>query len=149
MAELFPKNDDKENQDIIENFKKTFQEQGNVEAREVFVITDTIQCQTCYHYESLETLIAHLDRQIQEQLMKSRNKFSKTTHDERISFREWRNPKEKPLVAAKAPNWCHKARGNLKSAKKKRRKRTFLIDIWKMDVIEYMFSQKATEETEK
>ena len=52
MAELFPKNDDRENQDISEDFNNIVKEQGNIEADEMYMITDAILCQTCYHYET-------------------------------------------------------------------------------------------------
>ena len=44
MAELFPKNDDQEYQDISEEFKNLVSEQRNIEAHEMFMITDAIQC---------------------------------------------------------------------------------------------------------
>ena len=50
MVELFPKNDAKEYQKIAETVKNILEELGNIEAHEMFMITDAIQCQTCYHY---------------------------------------------------------------------------------------------------
>ena len=51
MAELFPKNDDKEHQDISEDVAIFFdQKQSNAEAHEILMITDEEQCQTCYYY---------------------------------------------------------------------------------------------------
>ena len=49
MAELFPKNDDEEYQEISQVFKKKVKEQSNIEAREMFMITDAVQRKTCYH----------------------------------------------------------------------------------------------------
>ena len=53
IATFFPKNDDKEYQDLSENFKNIIQVQGNIEAHEMFMITDAIQGQTCYHNTTL------------------------------------------------------------------------------------------------
>ena len=47
MAEFVTKNDGREYQDVSEGFKNIVQEQGNMEAREMFTITDAIR-QTCY-----------------------------------------------------------------------------------------------------
>ena len=52
IAELFPKNDDKEHQEISEDFKNSGRNQGNIEAHEMLMITDVEPCQTCYHYET-------------------------------------------------------------------------------------------------
>ena len=48
-SSLWSKNDEKEYQEICEDFDNVVQEQGNVEAHEMFVITDAAQCQTCLH----------------------------------------------------------------------------------------------------
>ena len=80
MADKFPKKDASEYQDISEDFNIFVKDQGKTESHEMFMITDAIQCQTCYHYALLghtRTHIAHVVRQIQEQVTKSRNKFSK------------------------------------------------------------------------
>ena len=71
-AELFAKNDDKAYQDISENFKNFVQEQRNIDSHEMFMITDVIQCQTSCH-------CAPLGWQIQEEVTKSRNRFSQTS----------------------------------------------------------------------
>ena len=72
MAELFPKNDDKEYEDISEDFKNIVEEQGNIEAHELFMITDAMRCQTCCHYGTLgHTHIAYVDRQNQEKVGRS------------------------------------------------------------------------------
>ena len=36
----------------------------------MIMMTDAIQCQTCYHHATLDTYVAHVDRQIQEQVTK-------------------------------------------------------------------------------
>ena len=53
--------DDKEYPEMSEDFKNTVEEQGNIEAHEMFMITDAIQCQTCHHYATLDTHVARVD----------------------------------------------------------------------------------------
>ena len=48
IAVLFPKNDEKEYQEFSEDFKNIVEEQGKMEAHEMFMITDAIQRKTCY-----------------------------------------------------------------------------------------------------
>ena len=120
MAELFPKNDDNEYQDISGNFKNIVEEHGKIEAHEMFIITDEIRCQTCR--QPLDIHVAHVDRQIQEQVAMSRNKFSKSvmnTHDERICCFRRGNSKGTTIARSEGSKLYHKARDHLKSAKKK------------------------------
>ena len=53
MVELFPKNDKKDYPNVSDNFKNVVREQRNIETHEMFMITDAMQCQTRYHYETL------------------------------------------------------------------------------------------------
>ena len=67
---VFSKSDHKEYQDISGNFKYTVQDQGNIEADEMFVITDAVHG---------HIYCMCVDRPTQEQAAKTRNKFSKTS----------------------------------------------------------------------
>ena len=79
LAEFLSKNDEKESQEISEDFKNVVGESSNIETQEMFMITDAIQCQTCTTMKLLQTHVAHVDRQIQEQVAKLRKKFSNTS----------------------------------------------------------------------
>ena len=50
MAELFPKDDDKEHQEISEAANNMAKEQGNLEAHAILMITHTVRCKLCYNY---------------------------------------------------------------------------------------------------
>ena len=52
MAELFTKSDEKAHQEISEDFKNIAKEQGNIEAHELFMITDALQCWKCSNCET-------------------------------------------------------------------------------------------------
>ena len=46
-AELFPKSDDKEYQNILRIAKDTAGEHGHLEVHEIFMTTDAVQCRSC------------------------------------------------------------------------------------------------------
>ena len=116
------------------NFQNTVKEQGNIEARDMFMIADAIQCQT--------TCCTCVQTQ-------SRNKFSKTswivpTHSRRAhALSELGHHKRKQLFS----QLCHTLRDLLKTAKKKQKKLRFLIDIKKVTDVEHIFSQKGSPKT--
>ena len=50
MADSLPKYDDKEYQEMSQDAKDIVTEQGNREAYEILMITDTVQCKSCDSY---------------------------------------------------------------------------------------------------
>ena len=131
MVEFFPQNDDKEYQDISENFKKIVKEQCNIGARKMFMITDAIQCQPCYHYETPGHACCTCGKaspgasdEVQERVFQKRfvSKNSRRAHENN-----------------------HKARDHFKNAKKKSNPAP-LMDIRMMNDIEYIFSRKVSPE---
>ena len=50
MAELFPNSDEKEYQEMSQDAKDTVKKQGNLEVHEILMITDTLQCKSCYNH---------------------------------------------------------------------------------------------------
>ena len=93
MAELIPKSDEKEYQDISENFKNIVEEHGNIEAHEMFMITAAFQSQTCYHHATPWTHICSCGQanpgandEVKEEVFKHVMNCFENTHDKRICF---------------------------------------------------------------
>ena len=105
MVEYFPRNDDKEYQEISENFKKIVKEQCNIGARKMFMITDAIQCQPCYHYETPGHAYCTCGKASPGASDEVQEKFFKNVFVSKNSRRAHENN--------------HKARDHLKNARKK------------------------------
>ena len=145
LAEFLSKNDEKESEEISEDFKNVVGESSNIETQEMFMITDTIQCQTFTTMKLLQTHVAHVDRQIQEQVAKLRKKFSNTSwtvskniYDVCV-FRIGK-PIGKTIGRIEGFQLYHKARDHLQEQWQTR----CLVDILKTDDTEYIFGRKIS-----
>ena len=100
MAELFPKSDDKEYQEISQDAKETVKEQGNIEAHGILMITDAVQCSSCHNDATPE----HGPSEEVKKKSQERHQLLQS-HNKRICFFFNLNvQREKQVLAPKAPN---------------------------------------------
>ena len=151
MAELFPKNDDKEYQKISEDPKKycwrtaQYRSSWNVHDHRRNVMPDVLPlcfldtCCTCGQANPGAS-----DKVKEQVFTNEMNCFNILATSAFVL--ELGNPGWKPFVAAKAPN-CVSKRETISRVSRKSANSAFLIDIWKTNDIEYTFSQKMSPKT--
>ena len=154
MTELSPKNDDKEYQDDSEDFKNIVKEQSNIEAHEVLMITDAVQCKTCYHCAIAGHTCCQCGQpnprasgEVKKQLFKiAMNCFKKLTTIALVV--KTVKPRRKTIGSSEIPQLHHEARDHFKSVKENA-KPAFFIDIWKVTDIEYIFAQNVSQKVKE
>ena len=135
MAESCPKHDDKGHQEMSQNAKDNVQETGNLEAHEVLMITDAVQCGSRFNHATLGHNIANVDLFLLEQVKKLRNKFSrKSSFVLMFSYRahlfsKLECPEGKQMVAARTLGGTTNRVTFTKSATTNNHFKTFSSDI--------------------
>ena len=130
MAEPFPESDDKEYQNKSQNAKVFFsREQSNLEAHEVLMITDTLQCRSCNKYvtsgnvPNVDLFLPGASEEVKEQVLKNvrhQNVSSMYSQDAHLCV------EEKHLAAAEDSHLYHKARQHYKKCIEEKQKRNIL-----------------------
>ena len=125
MGDFFPKDDDKEYQDISQIAENIVEEQGSLEAHDILMITNTVQCKSCYQLRNFRNtscecgLIFHEARkEVKKQVLKNVINCFSVPRTTAFVFKTGK-PRGKQLLAAKAPKLYHKAREHNKNAMKK------------------------------
>ena len=125
----FPKRDDKEYREISQLAKDTVKEQGNFDAHEILMITDTAQCRSCHNYVTVGHHLATVELFFLEQVKKLRNKVSRTSSNcfnmfttSALAFKTGKPRGGQQLVATDAPS-CTTQREHYKTAQKKQYKK--------------------------
>ena len=107
---------------MSQNANDTVQEQGNLEAHELLMITDAVQCSSHHITRLMATHFANVGFFFLEQVKKWRNKFSRTSSTAPVFSQQAHSgsklgaPRGKTIVRSEDSQWCHKARDHDRSA---------------------------------